>query len=110
MPKGPESKIEKKLREYMESKGGMFPKAVSPGNAGWPDRNPCHPVSGPFYMELKAPGKHSEEHQMLKSKEMAGFGYRVYASVNSLRKGIEIIDDEINGVRPLDRRHKPVSA
>ena len=29
MPKGPESKIEKELRLYMESRGGMFPKSVS---------------------------------------------------------------------------------
>ena len=109
MPKGPESKIEKELRLYMESIGGMFPKAVSPGNNGWPDRNPSHPFCGPFYMELKAPGKFSTELQMEVAREMAAAGYRVYASVNQVRIGKEIIDDEINGVPPSLRRHQPVS-
>lgn len=109
MPKGPESKIEKELRLYMESLGGMFPKAVSPGNNGWPDRNPSHPFCGPFYMELKAPGKFSTELQMEVAREMAAAGYRVYASVNQVRIGKEIIDDEVNCVLPHLRRHQPVS-
>ena len=109
MPRGPESKIEKELRLYMESRGGMFPKAVSPGNNGWPDRNPSHPFCGPFYMELKAPGKFSTELQMEIAREMAAAGYRVYASVNQVRIGKEIIDDEIDGTPPHLRRHQPVS-
>lgn len=109
MPKGPESKIEKALRLYMESLGGMFPKSVSPGNNGWPDRNPSHPFCGPFYMELKAPGKFSTDLQMEVAREMAATGYRVYASVNQFRIGKEIIDDEVNGVAPHLRRHQPVS-
>lgn len=109
MPRGPESKIEKELRLYMESRGGLFPKSVSPGNNGWPDRNPSHPFCGPFYMELKAPGKFSTDLQMEVAREMAAAGYRVYASVNQVRIGKEIIDDEINGVPPHLRRHQPVS-
>ncbi len=105
---GPEAKIEKAARLHMESRGGMFAKSVSPGKKGWPDRNPSHWVCGPFYMELKAPGKESTELQMEVAREMASHGYRVYASVNSVRKAIEIIDDEVNLVPPNMRRHKPV--
>lgn len=108
MPKGLEAKIEKEARDYMLSLGGFFPKSVSPGNKGWPDRNPSHPMCGPFYMELKAPGEESTELQMEVAQEMAGYGYRVYASVNSVRMAKEIIDDEVNGVPPSQRRHQPV--
>lgn len=110
MPKGPEATIEKDLRKYMLSLGGFFPKSVSPGNKGWPDRNPSHPMCGPFYMELKAPGKYSTDLQMEVAQEMAGYGYRVYASVNSFSMGKAIIDDEINGVPPSKRRYQPVRA
>ena len=109
MPKGMEAKLEKKLRQHMLSLGGMFPKAVSPGNNGWPDRNPSHPFCGPFYMELKAPGKESDPLQMEVAQEMARCGYRVYVSVNSLRMGLAIIDDEVNMVPPMLRRYKPVA-
>ena len=105
---GRESKLEKDLKAYMESRGGMFPKSVSPGKKGWPDRNPSHPFCGPFYMELKAPGKFSTELQMEVAKEMAANGYRVYASVNQFRIGKEIIDQEIDGISPQRRRHHPV--
>lgn len=108
MPKGLESKLEKDLRLYMESLGGMFPKSTSPGKKGWPDRNPSHPMCGPFYMELKAPGKAATELQMEVAEEMAGFGYRVYTSVHQFRIGKEIIDDEVNCVPPSQRRHQPV--
>ena len=43
------------------------------------------------------------------AREMAAAGYRVYASVNQVRIGKEIIDDEIDGVLPHLRRHQPVS-
>jgi len=109
MPKGAESKLEKDLRSYMESQGGFFPKSVSPGNKGWPDRNPSHWVCGPFYMEVKRPGKESTPLQMEVAREMASHGYRVYASVSQFRIGKEIIDDEINGVPASKRRHNPVS-
>lgn len=109
MPKGAESQLEKDLKAYVESRGGIFPKSVSPGNKGWPDRNPIHPASGPFYMELKAPGKESTELQMEVAREITAAGGRVYASVSQLRVGKEIIDDEINGVPANLRRHQPVS-
>ena len=60
-------------------------------------------------MELKAPGKFSTELQMEVAREMAAAGYRVYASVNQVRIGKEIIDDEIDGALPHLRRHQPVS-
>lgn len=108
MPKKLEAKLEDKLRDYMLSRGGMFPKSVSPGLAGWPDRNPSHWACGPFYMELKEPGKVSTEQQMEVARDMAAAGYRVYASVNQFRIGKEIIDDEIDGVPASERRHQPV--
>ena len=108
MRRGRESTIEKDVRDYMLSRGGFFPKSVSPGNKGWPDRNPSHPFCGPFYMELKRPGKYAEALQLDVAQEMAKYGYRVYTSVNSLRMAKEIIDDEIDGVPPSERRHQPV--
>ena len=110
MPKGPEATIERLLREHMQRRGGMFAKSVSPGKKGWPDRNPSHWVCGPFYMEIKAPKKFSTELQMEVAQEMADHGYRVYVSVNSVKMGMEIIDDEVDGVHPSQRRHKPVEA
>lgn len=108
MPKGRESKIEKAARLHMLRRGGFFAKSVSPGNRGWPDRNPSHAFCGPFYMEFKREGEVSTDEQMDMAEEMAKYGYRVYASVNSVRKAIEIIDDEIDGVPPSQRRHHPV--
>lgn len=108
MRQGRESTIERAAREYMISRGGMFAKSVSPGLKGWPDRNPSHPFCGPFYMELKAPGKYSTALQMDVAQDMAKYGYRVYASVNSLRMAKEIIDDEIDCVPAAQRRHQPV--
>ena len=105
---GRESTLEKDLKKYMESQGGLFPKSVSPGKKGWPDRNPSHPFCGPFYMEVKRPGEKSILLQMEVSREMARHGYRVYASVHQFRIGKEIIDDEINCVIPSQRRHHPV--
>lgn len=109
MPKGPEAKIERDAGKFMHSLGGMFPKCVSPGNKGWPDRNPCHPVCGPFYMEFKRPGKSATELQLIVAQEMADKGARVYTSVNSLRMAIAIIEDEVNGVPPSARRFHPVA-
>lgn len=108
--KGPEATLEADLRKHMIARGGIFPKSVSPGNRGWPDRNPCHFVSGPFYMELKARGKKSTPQQMKVSREMAAHGCRVYASVDNLIMGKAIIDDEVDGVPPRLRRYQPVSA
>ncbi len=59
-------------------------------------------------MELKAPGESATPLQMEVAQEMAGFGYRVYTSVHQFRIGKEIIDDEVNGVPPSQRRHQPV--
>ena len=109
MPKGAEAKLEEELKAHMEAHGGIFPKSTSPGNKGWPDRNPIHWVSGPFYMELKRPGEKSTPLQMEVAREITAAGGRVYASVNQLRVGKEIIDDEVNGVPAHLRRHQPVS-
>lgn len=108
MPKGPEATLENELRKYMLSLGGFFPKSVSPGNKGWPDRNPSHWACGPFYMEIKRTGEESTDLQMEVAEEMASHGYRVYASVNSLRMGKAILEDEVNCVHPSKRRYHPV--
>ena len=110
MPRGPEATTEKKLRLYMMERGGIFPKTVSPGNRGWPDRNPTHAFCGPFYMELKARGKKATELQVEIAEELADHGARVYLDVDSVQKGMEIIDDEVNCVPPSHRRHQPVAS
>lgn len=58
-----ESKIEKLLREGVESAGGMCEKFVSPEKAGVPDRIVTWPGEVHF-VEMKKPGEAPEPHQL----------------------------------------------
>ena len=103
-----ESMIEKDAREFMEAKGGMCLKFVSPNNNGVPDRVLSHPNCGPFWCEFKSPTKKMEPHQENVAKQMAKAGFRVYRNVSNIRKAREIIHDEIAGLGACGLgRHQP---
>lgn len=103
---GLESLIEKEARLHLEAAGGGMVKFI--GEKGLPDRACSHPFAGPWLMELKAPTKTAKKHQVSKANELAKWGWRVYLDVDTILKAKQIIDDEINGVHPLLRRHHPV--
>ncbi len=105
---GPEAQIENKAREYLKELGGCLMKWTSPGNSGVPDRIAVHPNFGVCFMEFKAPGKRLTPLQREVCEELAGFGARIYADVDSVTKARQIIDDEVLMVPPNKRRHKIV--
>ena len=105
MPRGPEAKIQDAVVAHARSVGCKAYKFESPGNSGVPDFMFTHINCGPFFVEFKAPGAKERPLQVIRQAEMADAGCVVYASVDNVRVGKEIIDDMVNRAKP---RHKPV--
>lgn len=72
-----ESKIEKKIRIYVESKGGKFYKWVSPGNNGMPDRICIMPGRCSVFVEVKDTGKKPGPLQLIRHQELRNLGQTV---------------------------------
>ena len=104
---GPEAFLESKVRDYIKSKKGWTGKWVSPGNSGVMDRIITHWACGPFFMELKAPGKRLTDLQEAMAETLAGHGMRVYGPIDKLTVAKRIIDDEFNCVPMAQRAYKP---
>jgi hypothetical protein len=93
-----ESKIEAHLVKCVKELGGEVRKVSWIGRRGAPDRLvmlPFNSRSGPYsacpaiWVELKAPGKKAEPHQLREHKRMAAMGQRV------------VVIDSIEGVEEL---------
>lgn len=82
-----ESKIEKRLREKIESLGGECWKWESPGKRGVPDRIIILPGGMVAFAETKAPGKTEGAQQEYRARVLRDvYGCKVFSTVDSFEK------------------------
>jgi len=84
-----ESDIEKYLVKRVKDVGGQIRKAQWVGHVGAPDRRVMLPNRPPIWIELKAPGKKPEPHQVREHNRMRRLGELVevidsYEAVDNL--------------------------
>lgn len=88
-----ESKIEKKVKAYAETKGWTVRKFKSPGQKFVPDDIFLRTPGRIFFIEFKAPGKRPNSGQLLEHGELRAQGFSVYV-VDNIGEGMDIIDKE----------------
>ena len=88
-----ERQIENKLKNRVESAGGLCLKFTSPGMAGVPDRLVLLPAGRLIFVELKAPGEKLRPLQLKRKKQLESLGFKVY--VIDSYKGIELFLEEV---------------
>lgn len=71
-----ESTLERRVRQYCETRGMLAYKFVSPGRSGVPDRLILH-AGRALFLELKAPGKRPEKLQPYEAKQITAQGFTV---------------------------------
>ncbi len=89
-----EANIEKYLKNYVEQRGGLCLKFISPSMRGVPDRIVLLPQGKIFFVELKVPGKKAMPHQERVHKLFKKLGIAVYTA-DSKQKVKEIVKNEI---------------
>ena len=89
-----EAEVEKKICDYVRSKGGIPYKFTSPGRRNVPDRLIVLPNGISFFLELKAEGKKPTTGQLREMERLADLGQNVYW-VDNVNEGKRIIDKEI---------------
>ena len=88
-----EQALERKIKEYVESRGGLFLKWVSPGYTGVPDRILLMPGGRISFVEVKRPGV--KDGMSPRQKRVAcllrGLGFSVLraASLDDIREEVE---------------------
>ena len=88
-----ESRIERRLKNEVERRGGKALKFTPQGYAGMPDRIILIPGGKTVFVELKAPGKKPRPLQVKRARELHTLGFRVYLidsieSINSFIKEV----------------------
>lgn len=84
--------LEKKIKDFVESRGGLFLKWVSPGYTGVPDRILLLPGGKISFVEIKRPG--SKDGMSPRQKRVAcllkGLGFSVIraASLEDVREEV----------------------
>ena len=73
-----EKQIESKLVKAVRNVGGMFPKLVSPGTDGMPDRLVLLPGCRIGFVEVKAPGKEPRPLQTQRHRQLRALGFPVF--------------------------------
>ena len=86
-----ESKIEKEVCKYAESKGFLVYKFVSPGRTGVPDRICVDNVGRTFYVEFKQGDGRLSPMQVREIKRLRDNGAMVFV-VNNVDYGKGVID------------------
>lgn len=89
-----ETNIEKHLKNYVEERGGLCLKFISPSMRGVPDRIVLLPQGNIFFVELKAPGEMARPHQERVHRLFRQLGITVYVA-DSHQKVKEIVENEI---------------
>lgn len=84
-----ERDIERYLSQEVLAKGGIAYKFVSPQRRGVPDRVVLFPGGWLIWVELKAPGKTPEPHQLREHERMRKMGQRV-AVIDSF-EGVDLL-------------------
>ena len=72
-----ESEIEKRIRVYVRSRGGLCLKWVSPGFTGVPDRIILMPGKRIVFAEIKRPGEKLRPRQERVKAQLEAFGFTV---------------------------------
>ena len=85
-----ESEIEKEIVRYVQSRGGMCLKWVSPGFTGVPDRIILMPGGKIFFAELKRPGEKLRPRQKRVRDQLTALG-AVVLRVESVEDLKEVI-------------------
>lgn len=85
-----EKEIERYLVKQVEKAGGKAYKWVSPGNSGVPDRIVMFLNGVSLGVELKAPGRHLSQKQILRHMELQRFGWWIHV-IDSKEKVDELI-------------------
>lgn len=86
-----ESQIEKKIREYAESRGCEYRKFVSPGKAKVQDRIIINPHGVTGFLEIKKPGGDIHAKQIRYGKELRSRKTPV-GIVDTVEDGIKFIN------------------
>lgn len=73
-----EKEIEKKLTQMVKQAGGIYPKLVSPGTDGMPDRMVLLPGGCIGFVEVKAPGEKPRPLQLARHRLLRSLGFPVY--------------------------------
>lgn len=83
-----EAKIEKYLKKQVKRRGGIVRKVKWIGHNGAPDRLVwIKSWTKAVLVELKAPGKEAEEHQLREHKKLKKMGFLVFV-INS-KEGVD---------------------
>ena len=85
------SEIERGMREYAESFGGILYKFVSPGRRGVPDRILVMPWRHPVFIEVKGDGDNLSSIQIREINRLLKLGQEVHV-IRSLTEGISTIN------------------
>ena len=73
-----EKAIELQLARAVKNIGGMWPKLVSPGTDGMPDRLVLLPGCRIGFVEVKAPGKEPRPLQARRHRQLTDLGFPVF--------------------------------
>lgn len=72
-----EQRLERRLRQEIERRGGQARKFVSPGWSGAQDRLILLPGGRVMFVEVKAPGKKPRPLQVRRARELTAMGFKV---------------------------------
>ncbi len=72
-----EQRLERRLKQEIERRGGQALKFVSPGHRGVPDRIVLMPGGRLWFVEMKATGKHLRPLQARRARELGALGFQV---------------------------------
>ena len=90
-----ESDIERKVGEYVKSKGGLFFKFTSPARRAVPDRIIVLPSVPPFFIEFKATGETATPAQRREHVRLSDRGANIFV-VDSVEDGQAVVNAMIN--------------
>ncbi|MEW5952648.1 MAG: VRR-NUC domain-containing protein [Bacillota bacterium] len=90
-----ETRLERRLKNEVERRGGKALKLVSPGMRGVPDRLVLLPGAHVVFVEMKAPGEKPTPLQEKRAADLRELGFQVYC-IDS----ITTIDEFIREVMP----------
>ena len=86
-----ESDTEKKVGEYVKSKGGLFYKFTSPARRAVPDRLIVLPGVAPFFVEFKATGEEATPAQKREHLRLSDRGAHIFV-VDSVEDGQAVVN------------------
>lgn len=93
-----ESEIETKSVDHAKVQGFIAWKFTCPGRRGVPDRIFLQ-AGHVFFIEFKDTGKKERKQQALVRRLLQAAGFTVYTNIDSVEKGKECIDAELEKIR-----------